>query len=271
MAISIFYKNIFNPDSTKNRVDYKQEAEKLLAQVLQEKPNSAYAITIPLLGTSFLGDADLARKLENQFLESYGISLVDSAKDICEKIPNRTEAAWLFGRVLVSAQARGDEATALKASEIIEALLEDQKNDCFAAWAWGYLAMYDSSYIGKMLDSIEDLSLVKEEEGKDNVPWAIVMGLQSLSAVKDSEDYEKCLKKLQDFTHRTSVVEALETIPAGDFRAWAMSFILLAARRMGDNSTYQQLRHVLDKEIQSSSSSGDQMLAYINLNLSVSS
>ncbi len=234
------------------------EAVQLLDQILNQDPQSPYEISIPLLGASLLND-NRADELEIDFFNSYGVDPTADVNEILKKIPSdRTKAAWLFGRVLVSAMERGKDPS--KIAQIIEALLEGQPNDCFAAWAWGYLAIYDPSRIPNMLESIKALSSKDDEKGKDNVPWAIVMGLQSVS----DEDYEKLLSDLCKFTERSSVVEALQTIPAEDFRAWAMSLTLKAARKMNDTATCQQLVYVMDKEISSSPSPGDQMLALIN-------
>lgn len=87
------------------------------------------------------------------------------------------------------------------------------------------------------------------------------MNLQSISMAKDKSAWKKQLQEFQDFTNTHSIVDSLMAIPPQDFRAWAMSLVLLAAKRMGDQETYSQIIKVIGKEIATSPSKGDQMLA----------
>lgn len=242
----------------------KDSVSNLLKEVLKTTDyNSAYSISIPLLGASYLKDEESYLPLKNKMFGVLGLNPNDTAMAMIKKLEGADSfKIWLLGRILQATMNMGDKGFAKRIASVMETLLEKQGNDACAVWAKAYLSLYDSTKRKGLIASTQALASVPEEAGKDNVPWAIVMNLQSLSFDKKHEGlYKQQLEELKEFTKTATVVEALRTIPSGDFRAWAMSLVLLAAKRMGDDKTYAEVLGVITKEIEESPSKGDQMLA----------
>lgn len=228
----------------------------LMQKVEREtKLDSPYSISIPLLGAANLKNRPLYEKYQNAILHAFP-SIETS------------EHAWILARLMIANLRMDDHDSAQKYASVIEQILQKSQVDPFSAWTWGYLAIYfakvrkgDYHMIkAKMLNCTDALMQKLEEKGKDNVPWAIVMELQSLAEMEDVSYYQR-LEKLKEFTGTGSVVQALETIPPNDFRAWAVSLVLSAAKKMNDHALVHDLTEYLPKAMDLSPSDADKMLA----------
>jgi len=247
--------------STKT-VSAKDQARDLLASINNKTDrSSAYGMSIPLLGAAYLGDEELYTELKGAMMENLGKSEKPTTKD-----------AWLYGRILVASLKMEDDTAVNEIIDKMESALQNGENDCFAAWAWGYLAIYYDEenadeypdICESMIKSINSLASQNEEKGKDNVAWAIVMALQSFSSAEGYDDeYAKAIDQLKTFYEKPTVLEALQTIPGEDFRAWAISLTLHAAKQIGDHSLVAELSPAIDKEIEKSPSDADKMLALV--------
>ncbi len=239
-------------------------AQNLLRDVIKSTDfSSPYSISIALLGSSYLKGEENYPVLQAKFFEALGLNKDDSAAVMIEKLQGDFEKVgslkiWLLGRALLAAINRGESDLQLKICSVMTELLKRAGNDPCSVWARGYLEMYGGN--AQPIEETELLSQKTEEQGQDNVLWAIAMNLQS---IKDKQIYDKQLQKLKSFTRTSSVVDALMTIPRKDFRAWAMSLVLLAAARMHDTSLYLEISTRLAQEIDESPSKGDRMLAIL--------
>lgn len=235
--------------------------------------NSSYSISIPLLGAAYSNNRELYERWQEAMFTAFGIKSDLPTEAIVEKMKEKpSENAWILGRLLVANLQMGDKESARKIAAVIEGLLLQQTSvDPFVVWAWGYLAIFYAQDKAdeyprvkeKMINCTNELIEMPGQKGKDNVHWAIVMELQSLAEMKDQKSYEERLQKLQDFSEKSSMVEALETIPPGDFRAWATSLILHAAKKMKDRSLVYDLTKYLPTAMSKSPSDGDKMLALL--------
>jgi hypothetical protein len=252
-----------------------QEIQSLMSKVEKATDlGSAYSVSIPLLGATYLNDGKLYDKWEKAIFDAFKISKEEPEDSIVEKLQEKTSFnAWVLGRLLVANLRRGDKESAQKIASIMEKLLEKSSVDPFSAWARGYLAIYYANNKPqayplakeKMLACTDALMQQPGEKGKDNVSWAIVMELQSLADVGDRETCVARLQKFLDFTGTTSVVEALKTIPSEDFRAWATSLVLRAAKKIDDQDQLlvNALTDYLPQALAASPSDGDKMLALL--------
>ncbi len=232
---------------------------------------SPYSVSIPLLGAAYSNHKVEYGKWKEAIFQAFGIKNDEPVDSIVEKLQDKaSENAWILGRLLVANLRMGD-SSAKKTASIIQQLLQKAPVDPFSAWAWGYLAIFYAqtqpdeypSVKEQMMQCSDTLMKQPEEKGKDNVLWAIVMELQSLSEVGDVASYNDCLQKFQDFSGTSSVIETLESIPPGDFRAWATSLILHAAKKMNDRMLVLELMEYLPKTIATSPSDGDKLLALL--------
>lgn len=261
---------IFDPQ------DLQKKVQELLQSVVDKTDySSSYSMSIPMLGASSLADDPKYKKLTDDLIDkifkSYSTQRDAPASEIVEKLKEKgTFNAWIIGRVLVAGIQNKEGPMAEKAAAVMEGLLEKSGNDAFKDWALGYLAIYYAlkktdqfpAIKERMLASTDELAAKPEEKGKDNVIWAIVMELQSLSKNKeDKTSYFERLEKLQTFTGTTSVILALEKIPSEDFRLWATSLVLSAAKKIGDTDNVQPLTAALKKGLEESTIPEDKMLA----------
>jgi len=231
---------------------------------------SPYSISIPLLGAAYLNDGKRYGRWKEALLQAFKIGKEESEDSIVEKLQEKASTnAWILGRLLVADLRMGDQSSAQKNVSIMEKLLKKSAVDRFSAWAWGYLAIFYAQVKPKeyplvqkqMLETTDVLMRQPGEKGKDNVLWALVMQLQSFADIGDKVGYFSCLQKMQEFSGTLSVQETLESIPAEDFRAWATSLVLRAAKKIPDRFLEHILLGYLPKTIAASPSDGDKMLA----------
>lgn len=249
----------------------KQEMQDLLAIAAKETDRqSPYSITIPLLGSAYLKDRVKYDQWKKALYTAFKIDPKEAVEASVEKLKSKSsQNAWLLGRLLLANIKMKERHAAEKNSLIIEKLLKDSHPDPYAAWAWGYLAIYKALYEphefpevkARMIDTTDALMEQPEQQGKDNVIWALVMELQSLAVMGDREGFEQRLLMLLHFTDTSSVVAALQTIPPEDFRAWATSLTLSAAKKINDQHLVDDLAAYFPIAVETSSSDGDKMLS----------
>jgi hypothetical protein len=234
------------------------------------KLDSAYSITLPLLGAAYTHNKAAYNTWKHNLFKAFSVDENATSAQIAQGLEkDANQNAWLLGRLVVASMLMKDDKTASKAAEAMKILLEKKATvDCFSSWAWGYLAIYTQqnqpneypAIKKQMLETIQKLSQDPQEKGKDNVSWAIVMALQGIDS---KADYYQLLQDLVTFTDSSSVVEALNKIPAPDFRAWAMSLTLDAAKKKHDELLIDTLSQELPKAIESTPSDADKMLGLL--------
>lgn len=233
---------------------------------------SPYSVTIPLLAAAYMHDAPGFKKWREAIVRAFGINNEDSVESIVETLQGKaSENAWILGRLLIANLRMEDLVSAQKIASVMEGLLEETLVDPFSSWAFGYLAIFYAqtklsqydSVKERMLGTIDELMLQPNEQGKDNVLWALVMALQSLAETGDRTGYETCIQKMMRFSGTSSIVAALRSIPGEDFRAWATSLTLNAANEIHDVSRARDLTAYLPTAIMTSTSDGDKMLAQL--------
>lgn len=232
--------------------------------------DSAYSTTLPLLGAAYTHNKAAYYAWKHNLFKDFSVDENASSAQIAASLEkDSTQNAWLLGRLVVASLLMNDDKTAHTAAEAMIILLEKNPSvDCYSSWAWGYLAIYCQENQStefpavkkQMLKTIQKLSQDPKEKGKDNVSWAIVMALQS---VDNKAEYYQLLQDLVDFTDSSSVSEALNKIPARDFRAWAISLTLDTAKRMNDKALIKTLSQELPKAIESSPADADKMLGLL--------
>jgi hypothetical protein len=235
------------------------------------KLDSPYSITLPLLGAAYSHNRISYETWKQRLLNAYSIDESQSSTVIAQKLEtDGDQNAWILGRLLVASMLMNDDKTSHKIADVIQLLLKQSTSvNAFGAWAWGYLAIYYAqtqpaefpAIKRQMLDYIQTLSQDPKEKGKDNVSWAIALALQSID---NKKEHDQLMSDLITFTDSSSVVEALQKIPPEDFRAWAVSLTLEAAKKLKDDQTLiDDLSQELPKSIEGSPSDADKMLGLL--------
>ena len=204
--------------------------------------DNAYALSMPLLTAAMLG-----KKTEYDALKDRMLTILGEG----EKTPFN---AWLWGRVLLAAQAMGDKTTEEQAAKAILDTINhgeakgDEGADEFTAWAWSYLVAYYAvenrtfynEYRPKMLAT--NKALVESTKPAGDKLWGLVMQAAALAEGGSEVDYQETLNQMKTVTGKDTVTEALNNISLKDYRAWAMSIVARAELRIhGPSELYGSL------------------------------
>jgi hypothetical protein len=261
-----------------------------ITQSLEKRDQDAYQLSMLLLVSSQLGNKEFYQeaffKMEAVMKNETFVSSPNSYK------------AWLYGRILLSANSMEDVNTVKSTLERLKNLLPDEKDentgsDRFTTWTWGYLASlnnkeYNNAKVA-MKKAAEQLTCVYTE--KNNVPtlesirqearsdalWAWVMSLQAAANAKDKEIYEYSLEQIKGITGQESISEALSkgllrTAASNDYPAWAKAIVLLAAATYDDQELFKELTKGTRESIEEARKAGatvEKMLAQVSNQLAI--
>jgi hypothetical protein len=243
----------------------------IVAQTKQliEKPNAnAYELSMPLIMAAYLGDDDLYAsaysKMQDEMDKNHFPSWVNDQNRAGIK-------AWMYGRVLQSANMMGTAEQAQKAHLDLKSNLSDESTS-FNAWAWGYLAAasdvdYQESQ-RKM--KIEAENMVKQGD-LCNALWACIMALPAAAKANDKETYQFSLNLIKQVIGASNNDDATFAqklyykFPVNDYRAWGLGIMRLSAAMMGDEAMFSLLgEHVANAIKTTEAPLQDQLLAQVN-------
>lgn len=234
--------------------------------------NSAYALSIPLLSYGLLVD------------DQYH-SVLAEMQEALKNETSPTFKAWLLGRIISAADSFGDKVTADAAAKEALALITTSPSDEYSAWAWGYVLNHAAisatkqyeTYKINMLKNCVKVEISKTTDLSSKL-WAWVMCMQASAAAGDSQTYKFAVRSMQELTHTQNLVDALNQIPQGDFRAWAFAIARVASitivNTTNDGTTqryldqYKALAQPTLDAIAVSPKVGDKLLAQANNELS---
>ncbi|MBA3816258.1 MAG: hypothetical protein H0X29_07010 [Parachlamydiaceae bacterium] len=238
--------------------------------------SSSYQLTISLLLSSQLGDVELYTEVLKKIYTNLGLTFKTTPEEFQSIVAGWEGQVsfniWLLGRVLVSADNMQDKHTGSRVASLMHSSLTTiEKVDPFSTWAWGYLAAHYASdkkeypyYRIQMLESTEALKKQAIEKEKDNVQWALRMDILAAGNSGDRETYNKLLQEFKEWTGKETISKAILTIPKEDFTAWALAIVRIAAAKVKDIDTYQELALTLEQAIKDSPSEQDKLLAEVN-------
>ncbi len=216
---------------------------------MNKKPETktASAVSIPFLIAALKNDA---RQCEI-FLEEIRPLLA-----VEEKQPSK--CAWIWGRVLLSLIYinKLDQVPFIAAK--MTKLLSNAPEDCFAAWAWAYLACYTAridiaqhtQQLNRALLITDKLPIATPAEQSDKM-WGYVMALYAAAQSPDGPtNYYGVRAKLsatqsQYDSPMLNVIAALKQIQDSDWSAWGFSFAYNAAISMKDNELAAALESIV--------------------------
>lgn len=228
---------------------------------LINQTNNAYTASLPLMASAALGDSALyATSLTNELRSLHNLdeNPLPAASDTNQWMENNAFKAWMWGRVLLSADAMCDSEHIAEAKQKLSAYLKAPRtaNDspAFIAWARAYLASLNTkTYASQkhaMITESQALSATYSKTQKhddlSNALWAWVMDNQAASLNHDKATYESSLGEIAKLMKVTSVADALNTgltrsAASNDYPAWAMAIVYLSATRMNDQAITSSL------------------------------
>ena len=258
-----------------------------LESLLMHTKDDAYALSMPLLISSQLGNRELYKK---------SISRMNKAMTQLAADPFK---AWMYGRILISAHNIDDRETVAKTQITLSTLLDDlvksdtTRFDRFTIWALGYIAatskdefskarapmIAGGNYLTKEYLNIyaRDVSEEKKQEARSDALWAWVMISQAAANSGEKEEFENAINQMLTITQQTSIgtalsVGLLRTAASNDFPAWAMGIVRLAAQVIGDETRYSELEAPLNTSISEAEVGNyrqDALLASVNSQLAM--
>lgn len=258
-------------------------------QTLISNTTNAYTASLPLMASAALGDRVLYTTSLTTMLRSLhnlNENPLPAGSDTNHWMENNAFKAWMWGRVLLSADSMNDEEHVNEAKQKLTSYLNAPRtaddSPAFIAWARAYLASLNhttyASQKNTMLKACQSLSetyvSTKTHDDLSNALWAWVMVNQAAALSHDNETYEKSLHKMTQLTNTGSVMEALNqglqrTSASNDYPAWAMAIVYLAATRMGDHELTAALLAPLTTSI-TEAENADQLAESTLANLNVS-
>lgn len=223
-----------------------------------------YAVSFPLIASAEIGDktqytvilADMLKALDRLDNTDQGAADADAVK----WMQNNAFKAWMWGRILLSADSIGDVDTVKKAQEKLKELLKKvtaNGDRAFFTWAWGYRAALNQEEYAiskeSMIDDAVLLTKVYKASGGDHdllsdALWAWVMSLQAAANAQDQELYDQIKEQIKWIMGVNSVAQALEkgllrTAQFNDYPAWAMAKTRYAAMVINDKALYQEIEN----------------------------
>ncbi|MFI4956167.1 MAG: hypothetical protein ACHQAX_03035 [Gammaproteobacteria bacterium] len=186
--------------------------------------------------------------------------------------------AWMYGRMLAAANNMGNTRNAKDAIDRIEASLKIAQPSAFTAWAWGYLAagLEGAEYTAardKMVaagDSLTTDYLAKPTDAGTPL-WAWVMSLPAAAHANDEKTYDYGLEQIRKIvgasvndTEDAFVKKLFDKFPPGDYRAWGLAIMRLAAATINDKKMFDVLEQPTQAAIAATTIWQDKSLAQLN-------
>lgn len=243
----------------------------------EEAGENEYLLGMVLLASAQQGDKDP--------YESVLARMQGSLAKLSKEDDNLSYKTWRLGRMLLAADSYGDKATENKVLTELKDILGNSKTkqDCFSAWAWGYLANYNKTeyehakkqMISSALaltetyqktkqslfaDKTEMESKLNAEESNllqsdlSNALWAWVLNFQAAANANDEEMYNYIRDQMKSITGQSTVGDALSkgllrAAASNDYPAWALGIAQLAAATMKDKELFLELKKPLADSI----------------------
>ncbi len=231
-----------------------------------------YAASLPLIANAELGNKKSYLVIRDHMQQAL-TALDQKPTDFPQWMRNNSFKAWMFGRVVLSADAMKDVRTLVLAKRKLVALLNQKMTPddslAFFAWAEGYTAALSdrayTTYVKKMMRDAAELSdqykAKPTHDGLSNTLWAWVMNLSAAANAGNQHDYNWIKDQILSLTGKKSVTEALETgllrtADSNDYPAWAMAKVRLSAAVMHDRDLYQEIETSLTSSIENAKSAG---------------
>lgn len=231
---------------------------------LLKQATDSYSASIPLLACGLLGD-------KARFIDS-----LNKINLYLKNEPDNGFKAWLYGRILLSAQSIENEQAMIETKSFLINYFATKKEDksACATWAMGYLAAFDQDSFEEYKDQLTAYSkeltakyfLNKSENGNNpdkidqiqsdlsDAVWAWVMFLQAAAFSSDKVTYEKIIYEIKNITKQDSLAETLEscllrTKASNDYPAWALGIVALSAASMSDDINFEQLKNAASESL----------------------
>lgn len=229
-----------------------------------------YTASLPLLISAKLGSETYSQVLAQM------LRLLNEHNTAPEKFPawqrSNSFKAWMWGRVLLAADAMNDAEIVTLAKDQLTGLLNQRRSDsdqgAFFAWAWGYRAALSSSEYQACKDIMmqearvltqQYKSLLQDPESKpdavhaslSNAMWAWVMNIQAAAIDGDQDIYDEIKRQIKLTAGKATVAEALQTAllrtaESNDYPGWGMATVRNAASIKGND---EELMKELEKPL----------------------
>jgi len=239
---------------------------------LEKSAADPYAASLPLIASAELGDANRYSLSLSKMLVLL-VQLNKTPDAFPEWMRNNSFKAWMWGRVLLAADAVNDVPAVIKSKRKLAVLLNSgmtkDDNLAFFAWAEGYLATLNNhTYLvsqQKMTkDAIEltnEYSIKPTHAALSNALWAWVMALPASANAQKIDPYNQTKKQMTSLTFTQSVVDAIQTgllrtADSNDYPAWALAKVRVAAAVMHDEDLYQQINGALTSSLADAKKAG---------------
>lgn len=276
---SYLYAAQMNTNRIKNLSNIDFPEKKAISSYLLELTKTRISNTTPYsLSISMIASAALdAQILYPLFKEDMLWSLDNLESPIQKNIPqwmrSNSFKAWMWGRVLLSADSVNDTKAAAIALGNLWFFLDQEsstdKNPEFYTWAWAYRAAYNQQQYAiskdKMLQGAykltETYQISASQTNLSNALWAWVMNLQAAAYADDQETYEICKEQIKFITKASTVTQGLNiglirSADSNDYPAWAIAKVRYAASIAGDEVLYSELDHCLNASIAAAKKKG---------------
>lgn len=258
------------------KIDF-AEKQKIIDQTskLANTPQAdAYQLSMPLIIASILGEQDLFTQTRQNMLEALKNDLYPTWVNDDNKSGVK---AWLFGRMLQSANMLNLDQDATEAAKALQEHLNKDSNR-FNAWALGYFAAnsyedYKATQ-ASMKEQTEKLMnhyLADNKASLSDVLWVCIMALPASAKANDRDTYEfylDIIKKLVGGTNdnlNTFTQKLFYKFPADDYRAWGLASMRLAASMIDDEGLFSSLEPHVNSAIKADDAPlHDQLLAQVN-------
>ena len=233
-----------------------------------------YSASLPLIASAELGDQRLYFDTLTTAIRSlYNLDNNPAPGREQDWMQNNGFKAWMWGRILLSADQMLDVAHVVEAQEKITTLLKSEtthdQNLAFYTWARAYLASLDDenyqtqrdAMIRGATDLTDKYNVTHAHGDLSNAVWAWVMNLQAAARNQDHATYELIKSKLLEISDSDSLSACLQqtllrTADSNDYPAWALVIVKKAAVNMGDEALATALREPVAAAIQAAKNAG---------------
>lgn len=229
------------------------------AQSLHDPVKQAYRLSMPMYAAALVNKRHLFQKI----LPAMQSALEQNGMD--------SYAAWLYGRLLVSAKLMRDNGLLKQVQEKMLSMLTSgdlQGNVAMRTWAWAYLASIYSprnikqfAYAKKHFLSSLDQQ-IEQHDSKTDLMWSITMGMLAAGKNFDAGLYRRLLNDyLYVALKQRSIVSAIQQVPIRDYRVWLIADLRVAAKLMQDEDLEKALVHPLQQAYRSTKDPDALMMA----------
>ncbi len=253
--------------TSRKRLKIKSQFENDLKKLVEEVPNNPYSLSLPLMASAFLGNAQIYSNLRNQIIP------------MLNNINQPGFKAWLLGRVFLASTTIMDTDTSqsikLELSKLVDgdSTRGEITDPDYSMLLWGmeYLISNDrDSYLLKREDLSFNLDRLMEaaksrsldHELVSNVVWVHVLAISASTIINDNEMYQHAIRNVNNIFAKNNIGDSLITglirnDKSSDYPAWAVAIVASAAKKLNDESNYRLLFPLAEQSIQEAKSWGE--------------